>query len=82
MFQTSVFFSLLTCSHYLLLLSNLAVFLKNLFVQVANKLFLLPYASESIEKFARSMLLSVVDQQVSEVDNKHLESSEQTTEVI
>ncbi|KAJ6810795.1 uncharacterized protein M6B38_104700 [Iris pallida] len=37
---------------------------------VANKLFLLNYASETIEQFARTMLLSVVDQQVSEPEVK------------
>ncbi|ONK62289.1 uncharacterized protein A4U43_C07F2370 [Asparagus officinalis] len=47
---------------------------------VANKLFLLPYAAESIEKFAKDMLFSVVDQQVTEAETKDLASSEQMTE--
>ncbi|ONK67776.1 uncharacterized protein A4U43_C05F3650 [Asparagus officinalis] len=47
---------------------------------VANKLFLLPYASERIEKFAQSMLFSVVDQHVSEAETQHPASSEQMKE--
>ncbi|KAJ6848642.1 uncharacterized protein M6B38_275495 [Iris pallida] len=47
---------------------------------VANKLFLLNYASETIEQFARSMLLSVVDQHVSEAELKPFASSDQQKE--
>lgn len=47
---------------------------------VANKLFLLNYASEIVEQFARSMLLSVVDQQVSEAELEHFASTDQRRE--
>ncbi|WOL11751.1 hypothetical protein Cni_G20515 [Canna indica] len=47
---------------------------------VANKLYPLNYASDIIEQFAISMLLSVIDQKSSEADNNTIDSNEQQTE--
>ncbi|XP_020105683.1 uncharacterized protein LOC109722179 isoform X2 [Ananas comosus] len=47
---------------------------------VANKLYPLHYASEHIEQFATNMLLSVVDQRVSETDDTSVSSREPKTE--
>ncbi|XP_072995214.1 uncharacterized protein [Typha latifolia] len=47
---------------------------------VANKLYVLSYASEKIEQFATSMLLSVVDQQHLEADNREAYFREQQPE--
>ncbi|KAG0460135.1 hypothetical protein HPP92_023263 [Vanilla planifolia] len=46
---------------------------------VVNKLYLLSYASENIENFARRMLLSLVDDQVLESELKYASSSVQRT---
>ncbi|XP_020691290.1 uncharacterized protein LOC110105937 [Dendrobium catenatum] len=48
---------------------------------VVNKLYILQYASEHIESFAKKMLLSVVNHQVSEAESQCTSSSGQRTEV-
>ncbi|OAY74953.1 Symplekin [Ananas comosus] len=52
----------------------------NIALKVANKLYPLHYASEHIEQFATNMLLSVVDQRVSETDDTSVSSREPKTE--
>ncbi|KAK9270973.1 hypothetical protein L1049_026561 [Liquidambar formosana] len=47
---------------------------------VANKLYLLSYISENIEQFATNMLLSAVDQRVSDIEFSQSGSAEQKTE--
>lgn len=49
-------------------------------MQVANKLFVLNYISEDIERFAANMLLSAVDQHVSDIKLATSVSTEQRTE--
>ncbi|GFY96043.1 hypothetical protein Acr_11g0003490 [Actinidia rufa] len=46
---------------------------------VANKLYVLNYISEDIERFAENMLLSAVDQRVSDIEVSQCEPSEQRT---
>ncbi|XP_057503929.1 uncharacterized protein LOC130787563 isoform X1 [Actinidia eriantha] len=46
---------------------------------VANKLYVLNYISEDIERFAENMLLSAVDQRVSDIELSQCEPSEQRT---
>lgn len=53
-----------------------------IFVQVANKLYPLDYASEHIEHFAKSLLLSVVDQRGPEAELKQENSNEERKEVL
>lgn len=40
---------------------------------MANKLYLLSYISENIEQFARNMLLSAIDQNMSSVEQNLLQ---------
>ncbi|XP_058080830.1 uncharacterized protein LOC131228998 isoform X2 [Magnolia sinica] len=47
---------------------------------VANKLYPLSYLAENIEQFATNMLLSVVDQQVPDVEKTHAGSNELSSE--
>ena len=47
--------------------------------QVANKLYVLNYISEDIERFAENMLLSAVDQRGSDIELSQCEPSEQRT---
>lgn len=49
---------------------------------MANKLYPLDYASEHIEHFAKSLLLSVVDQRGPEAELKQENSNEERKEVL